>query len=152
MSPHLRSGSWCPVGMTNATRGDRVISGHPHPAFERLATNGYRVEYLAADASGPLTVLVLRGDRVVGSSAFHPSAADLPRLHPQNTYVEVEHRRRGVGDALLIFAEQFSGRVITDAGWGDGDAQLHSPLVLPFLKRLNRPFGVVPSIAPPVSA
>lgn len=132
--------------------GDRVISGHPHPAFVRLAANGYQIEYLPADPSGPLTVLVLHGDRVVGSSTFHPWAADPTRLHPQNTYVEVEHRRRGVGDALLVFAERFSGRAITDAGWGDEDGQLHSPLALPFLKRVNRPFGIVPLLGTPLSA
>src|SRR5438067_14862 len=93
-----------------------VVDRRPHPAFEKIRAQGYEVWYGFEDGEGPggptVLVQVRLGGAVVGEADF--SADDEWSAHCQNVRVDEGHRRRGLGNALYVFAEAVLGRRLFD--------------------------------------
>jgi hypothetical protein len=122
--------------------GTSVSRENPHPAFDRLRANGYVIEYRIereVEFCTDLLVRVRRGQDVVAEADF---TEDDLGAYCQNVRVNRDHRRRGVANAIYVFAEKAFGKPLYNF-WGTDPKQTAAAKAL--RAQPHRPFGNPPS-------
>jgi hypothetical protein len=88
------------------TDGQNVIAANPHRCFEKIRLQGYEIFY--KEAADELTLQVLHSGQIVAGARFSNGVT----AYPVQTDVGSQHLRRGLGNAMYVFAEKFLGRVL----------------------------------------
>ncbi len=136
------------------TSGQRVISRNPSPVFDKVTGRSYSLWYLfqlpidelvdelddicrvPSEPDRRLFVQVRHGDHLITTVEF---ACGLTPFC-QNIEVPIEHRQRGIANAIYLFAEKLLGRVLYNF-WADNTEPWQSPLGLALWSQRSRPFG-----------
>ena len=125
------------------TSGDRVVRRHPHPAFDKVIAGGYSLWYCfrpPIEQGRRLFVQVRMGAEVITCVEFACGLAPFC----QNIEVPEALRRRGLANAIYVFAEKRLGRTLCNFWRGmktDDGKSSQSPLAQALWAQPNRPFG-----------
>lgn len=108
--------------MHTFTDSGRVVASHQHPAFDRVLTQGYSLEFRYEGGDSVARTLVVRArlgiTEVASASFLHRRGGG--GLFRTSVQVAHGHTRRGLSTALHLLAEAVTGTTLTDY-WGDDD-------------------------------
>ncbi len=118
---------------------EAIISADPHPAFERVAAVGYRLDHHHAEGSmaalHAITIRALADGRVVAVATFQDDGS---ACHCQDVRVDDAHQRRGLATAMYLLAERVLRKPLFD--FWDGH-KWQSPAAKAMWANPDRPFG-----------
>lgn len=114
------------------TDGASIIATHPHRCFARVTAAGYCFRY-QRDESG-WTIQVIHGEEVLFSVRCFGAVSDPDRRQIYDIRVPKPHRRKGLANAVYVFAEVMTNGVLTPHWDQSADA-------LALWTQRNRPFG-----------
>jgi GNAT superfamily N-acetyltransferase len=117
--------------------GDEVFRLHPHAVFDKISRNGHWLTYRDDVVEGGLFVFAwVNGNPLpVGKADFY---GDEGCFRCQSVEVDEAYRRRGIANALYVFAEKVTGRILFNWWKGKGD---QTELAKALWAQPNRPFG-----------
>lgn len=121
--------------------GDGVLADHPHPAFDEVSRSGYTLVYRITPCAiipgqRELEVQAIQCGKVAAGANFTDNGWS---AYCQNVRVFDGHRRRGLANAMYVFAEKALGRILFDY-WADAD-DYQSDAAKALWSQPNRPFG-----------
>jgi predicted acetyltransferase len=118
-------------------KGSAIIDDNPHEVFNKICKNKYEIFYSKNKKKSEtiLDIVVKLGDNIIANADFVIAEDD---FHCENVMVVEEHRRKGIGNALYVFAEKVSGRKIENFWEND---PLQSDASKKLWNQLDRPFG-----------
>lgn len=126
--------------------GAEVIAQHAHPCLERITQQGYRLLYrfeespIEIEGMRDLTIFTAQGGETVATADLTDD--EMARaFYVQNVSVQPAHRRRGLANAIYVFAEKLVGKTLYNFWTGDNH---QSPEARALWAQPNRPFGPQP--------
>jgi hypothetical protein len=125
---------------TDLMDGSAVIEQNPHPCFDKAIRQGYRICFIGPTSTEGTSffswfVYVRNAGQTVSEADF---LDDGTCFSNQNVMVDIDHRRRGLGNAIYVFAEKVAGKVLHNLWAGDPH---QSPEAKALWAQPNRPFG-----------
>jgi len=113
------------------------IKIHPRSEFDKINKNKYILYYeeKSNKTDKRLFIQVKKNVLIAGEADFYN---DKYHLHCENVEVKKKHRRKGIANAMYVFAEAFFDKKIINF-WDD--APKRSDLIKKFWNQPDRPFG-----------